>query len=107
MRDAIEVKELIKRCNAGIIERKRMVRRRHDDATPAIQQMLHRLAWLATMLHVHQATRRGRRHGAMFESLEAQRAWFDSHASSRPYADLCAASGWPEGVAIREVLVAR
>lgn len=30
---------------------------------------------LATMLHVERATKRGRVHGSLFESLDAQRAW--------------------------------
>jgi hypothetical protein len=90
MTDEIPVKELIRRCNAAIIERKRMLRRPHDDDSPAIQRLLRRLAWLATVLHVHQATRRGRRHGTMFESLDAQRAWL--------------ADRWPPAHHIEEVL---
>lgn len=80
MSDAIDVKLRIRRCNAAIVENKRLVRRPHDESTPEVQRLLHRLAGMATVLHVHQATRRGRRHGAMFESLEAQRAWLEGRA---------------------------
>lgn len=106
MSDEIEIKELIRRCNAAIIERKRMLRRPHGDDTPAVQRLLHRLAWMATVLHVSQATRRGRRHGGMFETLDAQRAWLDAAAVSVPAGDLAAAAGWPSGRPVREVLAA-
>ncbi len=106
MSDEIDVKQLIRRCNAAIIERKRMLRRPHDEDTPALQRLLRRLQWVATLLHVFQATRRGRLHGRMFESLDEQRAWLAGAGTSVPAQDLAEAAGWPAGRPVREVLAA-
>jgi hypothetical protein len=75
MTDARDVRPLIHQCNAAIVALKRTLRRPHDDTAPAVQRRLHRLRSVATVLHVHQATRRARLHGGLFDSLDAQRDW--------------------------------
>ena len=82
--------DVLARLNARISLLRSWISHHHHDepywwarqtTAPRAQADRHRLRWYADLLHVERATRRKRIHGTHFESIEAQRAYVDQHAS--------------------------
>jgi hypothetical protein len=102
MADVLDVRKCLAFVNARIVELRRALSHRHDDAVwwaergraaPAAQRELRKLAPIAHLLHTERAASRGHLHG-QFATLEEQRQALDAAAEWR--CDF----GWPWGQSI-------